>query len=939
MAIIELSMVIGAIVEMGVEATWEQILRREAVGKLLTKFGLNPRKPPLDFDSIYAYTLVEYGVSKPEPILSFFRHEFVRDAFYQSFYKNDPSILEKEAEEIVQWNEETGKLGSIDYDPRREFADFTQVFNEVVRRTRTPAEVIQDNKLAAVHSDIQTSAEVIIGHLAKYTASDSPRTNTKQQRLDRLEELDRRSKARCEALWLGAGVPPHLASSLATSTIGVPAPNLQATIQQPLRLLIGDVGAGKSLIAERLFQTALARAHEKISAPVPIIFDAQQVQASLEEVVHQAAVELGDPRNQGATIVIDGLDKLGVGPAERLLREAHVLVRTWSSTTVVITSRPSTNLVADELAAKIPLLSETEAFQLISMFARRIVRQVGEGESWPRSIQDAVRRPLFAVLMGMYLRHEDSIRSPRSTGELLDSLIERSLGQSEADRISTDQLLLRLAVHCIDCGGSIRTADVASRTERQILLASRLVIEERKVLRFALPILAEWFAAQSLAMGRPTPAQLISDSNRLERWRSPLAVFIGTASHDQVSQFLTPIAEYNPGFAAGLVNENLAPWGFDTVSSPPLFESGQQLRTAMQAWVNGLGPLAELIAPVRQDGTLQSLGVRVSERSLVTGWHFGEEDAPNVVELLPGVHITGGVLRHDWPRLQSAGPGRQSAWAWRWTLEELVAALSDRLQQRALPVNEGPLLDEEMWYAARAITDRRSVNPGPISLVEMGNRLAQLSNEHTVYILNGIRVDQARLKRLRLYVKRLSDAGVMELCDPWPTFDPTPSGGSFWEAYTHEHLLTRVAAIYAGACDGYQQLVEHWFPKFSSRLQTAVTFPAELVGIVVPQRKDQPMWVGPTISWYWEPLPRGSNTIVKLRLGERHFDEGPLHTAYERLCMLRPEAASWIGATMRQETLYEYGQKPATKLVYKWLWEDLQRVSWTRGILADPRYE
>ncbi len=159
---IDLTMVTGAIVAMGVEATWEKAKRLESVIKLLQRFNLDPANPPSDFVGVYTYALVEYGIGRPEPILNFFRYKFVKDAFERAFYKNDPSILDREAEGIIQWNEETGKLGLIDYDPRREFAAFSAVFHELVDRTRTPAEVKRDQKLDDIREDIHhTSAEIV----------------------------------------------------------------------------------------------------------------------------------------------------------------------------------------------------------------------------------------------------------------------------------------------------------------------------------------------------------------------------------------------------------------------------------------------------------------------------------------------------------------------------------------------------------------------------------------------------------------------------------------------------------------------------------------------------------------------------------------------------------------------------------------------------------
>ena len=102
MPIIELlSMITSAIVSMHVEATWDKTKRHAAVLKLLKRFNIDPGNPPTDFDGIYIYTLIEYGLGRPEAIINFFRNKFVREAFRRSFYKNDPSILNKEADNPI----------------------------------------------------------------------------------------------------------------------------------------------------------------------------------------------------------------------------------------------------------------------------------------------------------------------------------------------------------------------------------------------------------------------------------------------------------------------------------------------------------------------------------------------------------------------------------------------------------------------------------------------------------------------------------------------------------------------------------------------------------------------------------------------------------------------------------------------------------------------
>ncbi len=252
MAVIELGMVTGAIIEMGVEAAWEMRKRNEAVIKLLKRFNLDPNEPPADkFEDIYAYTLVEYGVFKPEPILNFFRNEFVRKAFGESFSKNDPSILEKEAEGIIQWNEETGKLGRIDYDPRREFAAFTFVFNAIVDRARTPTQVKTDRKLDSIYGEFQKKTEGIIELLFKLPTLDDIRTALDHQARDHSET------ARLASYISHYGKPDLVQASsdaLFDSQIKNISTSLAHFISNSIRGTVLDIGCGEGIILRRLVE-------------------------------------------------------------------------------------------------------------------------------------------------------------------------------------------------------------------------------------------------------------------------------------------------------------------------------------------------------------------------------------------------------------------------------------------------------------------------------------------------------------------------------------------------------------------------------------------------------------------------------------------------------------------------------------------------------------
>ena len=753
-----------------------------------------------------------------------------------------------------------------------------------------------------------------------------------------LEELNQESRARCAARWQAAGVPREQASALAADqSVGAPDTEICPSAEKPVLLLIGDFGAGKSLVGERLFQDAITRAQEDVESPVPVRLDARSCVGQLRESVEKSAMGIGNPHTQGATVIVDGADETGVGPAAELLTEARVLAGTWPRTTIVVISRPLPALGEVEESVQMPLLSETEAYDLVGRFVEQTISQV-TALGWPESVRKSICRPLFAVLLGTYLREQDA-RIPRSTGELLTSLVERSLGQAELDQASANQLLQQLAILSTNRGGGpVHTGEVvSSRDERLLLLNSRLVVEQSGALGFPLPILTQWFAAQSLAAGRLTPSELASDIRRLEHWRYPLIIFVGAFGHDQVAEFLTVLAGEHPAFTAEVVKESLVSWGLEeNLPLPPLPECGYRIRTAMQAWVKGIGPLAQLIAPVSGDSSIFPIGLRVQETHLSAAWYRGNGEIAEVTELPSKAHYPSKKqFWLDWPTLRSSQPGRQSAWAWRWTLDELVDKLSRLLQDRALPVSDGPLADEAFWQAMLRFTNRGSMYPGGIPLDEIEEILAQLPPELAVITIDKwtFTVDYIWAK-----VNRLRKAGEEELRDPWPGPDVEIHRGHWiWEPYTREQVLARTKAVYAGALEGYQQLVDRWFPMLVPRLEKAVTLPARLVGEVVVPPDPSKREGMPHIRWYLYPLPYDSRSEVEIQFGESlaDFEAGRelLYFLTGRGRSLRPEAAGWISTAIHGESV-GMGPTPVTGLVYSWIWDDLKRISWIEGLLV-----
>jgi hypothetical protein len=170
-------------------------------------------------------------------------------------------------------------------------------------------------------------------------------------------------------------------------------------------------------------------------------------------------------------------------------------------------------------------------------------------------------------------------------------------------------VLMCLAAACVDRGGPVRATDLSTTAEIVRLRQTGLVLERARATSISLQILTEWFAARALESGLVDFRQLASDFARLERWRYPLAIAVATFGCARVQEIFSPIAVAAPGFASQVVSQALA---YSTIrQEAPPSHFAEQMRDTRASWVAGMGKLASLITPVREDGPLQTLGLGV----------------------------------------------------------------------------------------------------------------------------------------------------------------------------------------------------------------------------------------------------------------------------------------------------------------------------------------
>jgi predicted NACHT family NTPase len=147
------------LMDMLFDSAMESINRNERVIQLLKRLNLDPEHPPADFEAVYKYALVEYGVSKPRPVVEIFRQKEIQDRFREAFEQRNAAALINQAE--TQWAQQQlpANTQTVHIDVRRECLEFSSIFVRVAYRTQTPAEVLARQQVASLQQELRVMRE------------------------------------------------------------------------------------------------------------------------------------------------------------------------------------------------------------------------------------------------------------------------------------------------------------------------------------------------------------------------------------------------------------------------------------------------------------------------------------------------------------------------------------------------------------------------------------------------------------------------------------------------------------------------------------------------------------------------------------------------------------------------------------------------------------
>jgi hypothetical protein len=731
----------------------------------------------------------------------------------------------------------------------------------------------------------------------------APRSDA--QRRTALEAALRESRARCAQRWQALGVSYDLAAELAADP-AVGALPKDALASGPVTILVGDVGAGKSLAGERLHQAAIAAALDHPASVAPVWLRAlNAAEASLDEVVTEATTLLGGDDATPVVLVIDGLDEAGPVAAAHLLGDARMLAHTRPGSSVVLTTRVLSEVGNDDERMPLPPLDEEQARALMARLAS------GAGHRWftlAPALREAARRPLFAIASAVLMRDGEQVAAP---ADVIDRLVRRTLGDRwQALR----DPLIDLAVASIRRDGApVRPQDVVPAHTLDDLLATRIVIEERGRLRFPLILFAQWFAAHGVLDGRVDLDHLLPDAAALENWRYPLSIAVAVGPTTRAAEILDTLTRAQPGFAALVLAESAVqvPGAATDVHDP--LEAGAQLRRAAQSWLDGLGALAPYVVPVDEDGDLPPLGIDISDGQLTAAWLSSPQHNDTVV--LPRWRSLT-EIPSDWGQTRRGTPVPGPAWPWVWMREGVAKRLADLLKRRALPVGGSPLEHEALWDIATRLVEEREGRDLPVEHLLTLDPLRPPC----------IRDEPIDVWSLQAALPRHIPGAVLQR--PWRTRE------EILDAEGPEGWARHADAVFRMALDGYTWWADRLFASLASRLTTAGLLPARAGGIVSP--------VSDTVNWWLEALPVGRANEAAFTASGKQYDVESVDEQSRRrdqnARLLRPHAARWIHTPWQIGPVRLDGRAPATNLAVTLLWDDLVRLRFTKAGLPEWSY-
>jgi hypothetical protein len=562
-----------------------------------------------------------------------------------------------------------------------------------------------------------------------------------------------------------------------------------------------------------------------------------------------------------------------------------------------------------------------------------------------------LRLPLFLIVAT--LQQQAGAAIPRSRGTFLDALAKAALIRSGHPGEQTRQALESLACLTVESGGAAPAVELGSDDAVRAALETRLVVREGRSLRFALPVVEQYFAAQAVLHSGLEVLDL-DDLGLLGRWRDSLTLAVILGSWQQVSDVLSGLAAKHPGLAAWLVANAVPGATMESSGSlPGHLACARRLHHALWAWVDALGPVNQFLGLRDRQGRLRTVGAFAEGTRVTAAVRVGDSSGVAAMQLPIGLNPFTGLAPDGshWGLFHAGGvPAEFVAWPWQWGLNWVVINLEGVLRTKALPLPGNQLFrDERRWHLARCIIGQsRNLLHNPIDGAELRRAaagiLAQLDERGTTQYRIAVPGQPLTILGRGELAALVSEIDEGEILDkdghfhrPYPVPDHLPGGGYVYQIYSSETLRLLTEEAHTNALLIYRDLVMTWLPALAPTLGLASFMPILIRGRLLdsghPSMQGLPV---PRFTYRMTPLPLTESPRAEIELittpGD-FFDFDPQRSTEQylqltqQIAALHPGAEGW--ASMHVTSVSSgalWYDTPGTSLAYRWLWEDLRRL-------------
>jgi hypothetical protein len=705
----------------------------------------------------------------------------------------------------------------------------------------------------------------------------------------------------------GAGLDTHQVSIALEHHAAIPPELLGPFGPGSIRLLVGQLGSGKSECAEEWLYQKISQAKRSRKEPLPVWIGINDLSDNVETQV-LADLGIDEVRRYGCCVVIDGLDER-TDRAGSILRQAWQFVLRWPKCRILITSRALPSQVTngqfrDDDAVEMPLLSRAKSRELLRSIASIDPGDLGE------HLDEVLDRPLFVLLVA---RHATRVEGIAGVPGLIDAVVDSVV---VSDGYAMYEYLRLLAANTIRAGTAVdprsfATAEVAAR-----IRASPLVTASNDRCAFALATFEQWFAAKSLLERVIDVAELLDSLETFDRWKYVLAMVLATGEPTHADRIMESVVRWNPGAASWIIRETHA--GGLARPRPHLTPKDStatavRLRAVTAAWLDGLGPLAACFQPFWSfrltDLDSLSVGVDIGERSLTVVWcPRNQGGSPHLPLILP---TDGRRVGSMTARMHELPTGAN--WVWETIQTHLADDIGEHFASVALQVAE---------------------------------------QEDGV-----VRLELEDLHRWREFRNRVTDPpppadewpdSLYPIPDTRPQSEP-PFGGS-----TLNTMVERVNEVVAFAMRCYLELSKSVAPNFGETLALRGLMPVEFYGdihfLLDPDVLARPLaafgLLEPGIRYVFRPRSqvfkaelRPEDNVVSLSVNDESRSNAMLAQRdaiwdeFKTYVESRPAYLPFAGGcSITTGTIDVLATRPATRLALDWLSDDLKRLGLTKSI-------